>query len=110
MKRLMRGAVAVLVAAVMSGCASVVVESPAGDPIQLATTGKVTPNVKSFKKWYFFWGLVPVSETSTAQNIKESGFKVVRVVTKMSMDDFLMAFIGAAGIIPCSRTVEIWGE
>lgn len=110
MKRMLRGVVTVVVSAVLSGCASVMVESPAGEPIQLATTGKVTSKVQSFKKWYFFWGLVAVSDTSTAQNIKESGFKVVRVVTKMSADDFLMAIIGAAGIIPCSRTVEIWGE
>ncbi len=110
MKRFVRAAVAVMVGTVLSGCASIVVERPAGDSAQFATTGKVTPNVRTFKKWYFFWGLVPVSDTSTAQDIKETGFKTVRVVTKMSLDDFLMSVIGAVGIIPCSRTVEIWGE
>jgi len=110
MKRLVMIAWGVWMAAVMSGCATVKVEAPAGDPVVLASTGKKLTRMESFKKWYFLSGLLPISETSTAQDIKECGFKVVRVVTKMGVDDFIMCLLGSAQIIPCSRTVELWGE
>ena len=110
MKRLMMIGCGVWMAAVMSGCASVMVEAPAGDPVVMAQTGKKLTRVETFKKWYFLSGLLPISETSTAQDIKECGFKVVRVVTRINVDDFFMCLLGAAQIIPCSRTVEIWGE
>ncbi|MEK7477673.1 MAG: hypothetical protein AAB152_18800 [Candidatus Coatesbacteria bacterium] len=97
-------------AAVLSGCATVTVEAPAGSPVALASTGKTLTRMESFKKWYFLWGMLPVSETSTAQDIKECGYKNVRVVTKMGVDDFLMSLLGIVPVIPCSRTVEIWGE
>jgi len=110
MKRLVMIACAGWAMAVLSGCATVRVEAPAGDQVVLATTGRNLTRMESFKKWYFLWGLLPVSDTSTAQDIKECGFRAVKVVTKMGVDDFLMSLLGACPIIPCSRTVEIWGE
>lgn len=110
MKRLVLVVCGVWTVAVLSGCATVKVETPAGDPVALATTGKNLTRMESFKKWYFLWGLLPVSETSTAQDIKETGYRTVRVVTKMGVDDFIMCVLGIVPIIPCSRTVEIWGE
>ncbi len=110
MRKLAMVAFGAWTAAVMSGCAAVTVEAPAGAPVQLATPGKNLTRMESFKKWYFLWGLLPASDTSTAQDIRECGFKVVRVETKMGVDDFLMSLLGAVPLIPCSRTVEIWGE
>ncbi len=94
----------------LSGCASVLVEGPAGDPVKLAPTGRQTTKVKSFKTWYMFWGLMSLGETSTAQMIQETGFKTVRVEVKMGVDDFLMSLLGIVPFIPVSRTVEITGE
>ena len=98
------------VMAVVSGCATVTVEGPAGEPVKLANTGKVLNEVKDFKMWYMFWGLVTLGDNSTAQAIQESKFKVVRVQTQANMDDLIMNLLGIVPIIPYSRTVYIYGE
>jgi len=106
-----RNAVMVLAClGVFSGCASVLVEGPAGDPIKLAPTGRVTTKTQSFKTWYMFWGLMPLGDTSTSQMIQETGFKTVRVEVKIGVDDWIMNILGIVPVIPCSRTVEITGE
>ena len=87
-----------------------IVEGPAGDPIRLAPTGKETTKVASFKTWYLFWGLMPLGDNSTAAAVQEAKFRVVRVVTKMAADDFLLSLAGIIPIVPVSRTVEVWGE
>lgn len=93
-----------------SGCASVLVEGPAGDPIKLAPTGHVGTKIKTFSTWYMFWGLMPLGDTSTAQMIQETGFKNVRVEVKIGADDFIMGIFGIIPVIPCSRTIEITGD
>ena len=110
MNRVMRILVVAVLSASLSGCASVLVEGPAGTPITLVTTGKPTPNSRSFKVWYMFWGMMPLGDTSTAQMIHETGFKNVRVEVKMGIDDFLLSLLGAVPLIPVSRTVEIQGD
>jgi len=106
-----RNAVMVLAClGVFSGCAFVLVEGPAGDPIKLAPTGRVTTKTQSFKTWYMFWGLMPLGDTSTSQMIQETGFKTVRVEVKIGVDDWIMNILGIVPVIPCSRTVEITGE
>ena len=109
-KRVSRAVMAMVCVSMISGCASVLVEGPAGDPIKLAPTGRVTTKVKSFKTWYMFWGIMALGDTSTAQMIQETGFKSVRVEVKMGVDDFLMSLLGIVPVIPVSRTVEITGE
>ena len=108
--RLSKAVLTLVCVSLLSGCASVLVEGPAGDPIKLAPTGRVTTKVQSFKVWYMFWGLMSLGDTSTAQMIQETGFKTVRVEVKMGADDFIMAILGIVPVIPCSRTVEITGE
>lgn len=110
MKKRISCALAALLTLQLSGCASITVEAPAGAPIQLASTGKDVRKLKTFKKWYMFWGLFALGETSTAQDISDTGFKVVKVVTKMDASDFLLNLVGVVPLIPVSRTVEIWGE
>lgn len=110
MKKPVSYALAALLAFQLSGCASITVEAPAGAPIQLGSTGKNLLKVKTYKKWYLFWGLFALGETSTSQDIADSGFKVVKIVTKMDAGDFLLNLIGVVPLIPVSRTVEIWGE
>jgi hypothetical protein len=110
MKRITRAVFAVSLAFLLSGCATVVVEGPAGDPIRLASTGRATTKVASFKTWYLFWGMMPLGDNSTAAAVQEAKFKVVRVVTKIAADDFLLGLVGVIPFVPVSRTVEVWGE
>jgi len=110
MKKTISSALAAFLVLHLSGCATITMEAPAGSPIQLASTGKETRKLKTYKKWYMFWGLFALGETSTASDISDSGFKVVRIVTKMDGADFLLNMIGIIPLIPVSRTVEIWGE
>jgi hypothetical protein len=110
MKRFGKAVLTLACCAAFSGCASVLVEGPAGDPIKLAPTGRVTTKTQSFKTWYMFWGLMPLGDTSTSQMIQETGFKTVRVEVKIGVDDWIMNILGIVPVIPCSRTVEITGE
>jgi len=110
MKQTFSYVLAALIAFQLSGCASITIEAPAGAPVQIGSTGKNLHKVKTYKKWYLFWGAVALSETSTSQDIADSGFKVVKVVTKINRGDVLLSLIGIVPLIPISRTVEIWGE
>jgi hypothetical protein len=96
--------------AVVTGCATVTVEAPAGREVQLANTGKNLNEVQNFKMWYWFWGLVPLSDSSTAEAIQQAKIKVVRVQTQANLDDLLMNLLGIVPVIPYSRTVYIYGE
>jgi hypothetical protein len=110
MRKFLLCAACTAVMAVVTGCATVVVEGPAGEPVKLANTGKTLTEVKNFKMWFMFWGLVSLGDNSTAQAIQEAKFKVVRVQTQANVDDLIMTLLGVVPIIPYSRTVYIYGE
>jgi len=110
MRKFLLCAACAAVMAVVSGCATVMVEAPAGKEIRLANTGKDLPLVKDFKTWYWFWGMVSLGDNSTAQLIQESKVKVVRVQTQANLDDLIMNLLGIVPVIPYSRTVYIYGE
>ena len=110
MRKFLLCAACAAVMAVVSGCATVTVEGPAGNPVQLANTGKNLNEIKNIKMWYIFWGLVPLGDNSTAQIIQEAKIKVVRVQTQANLDDLIMNLLGIVPVIPYSRTVYIYGE
>jgi hypothetical protein len=102
--------VAAWLSVALTGCATVVVEGPAGDPVKLVPSGRVTTQTRSLKLWYMFWGLMPLSETSLSQAVQDTGFKVVRIEVRDGLDDWLFGLLGIVPFIPFSRTVYLHGE
>lgn len=111
MNRIVKSSVACLLAAAVAGCASVTVEAPAGKAVALASAGKPTPKIVDVKRWYMFWGMMPLGDSTISQDIAEAGFKSARVKVYMGLDDFLIsATVGLIPFVPVSRSIEIQGE
>lgn len=111
MKGFWRGSMACLLAATVAGCASVTVEAPAGKNVVLAAAGRPTTKVVSVKRWYMFWGMMPLGDSTISQDIAEAGFKTARVRVYMGLDDFLISMtVGLIPVVPVSRSIEIQGE
>ena len=94
----------------LAGCASVQVEGPVGDPVSLAKPAVTTSKTMQTKTWYMFWGLVPLTDTSTSQMVREAKMEVVRIKVFMGLDDMLMSLLGVVPVIPVSRSVLIEGN
>lgn len=95
---------------VSAGCWTVKVEVPAGSNVKL--TGNFEgagPTVEKFRVWYVLWGLVPISENSTAPKLQGKNLSEVSVQTQADVLDVIIGiFLGFASIN--SRTVEIRGR
>ncbi len=94
----------------MSSCASVQVEGPIGDPVKLTKPGALPSKIHHAKAWYMFWGLVPLTDTSTSQMIREAQMTEARVRVFMGLDDMFMTLLGVVPIIPVSRSILIEGN
>lgn len=94
----------------LAGCASVQIEGPVGDPVTLAKPAVPTSKAYHAKSWYMFWGLVPLTDTSTSQMIREAKMDVVRIKVFMGLDDMFMTVLGIVPVIPVSRSILIEGN
>ena len=91
------------------GCYAVRYAAPAGKEVN--TIDEVTPaRIKVEKKvWYALWGLVPLTDNSTADLIQKYNLKNVRAQSKMTVIDILIsAILGNFSIV--TLTVEVEGE
>lgn len=92
------------------GCWTVKVEVPAGSNVKL--TGNFEgagPTVEKFRIWYVLWGLVPISENSTAPKLQGKTLSEVSVQDQADVLDLVISFF--LGIVSINtRTVEIRGR
>jgi len=59
--------------------------------------------------WYALWGLIPITDNSTADLIQKYNLKNVRAESKMTILDFIIsAFTSYITIV--ALTVEVEGE
>ena len=87
-------------------CATVKVEAPSGSSIKLAP--EVSPYNYTAKKriFYVLWGLVPITDNSTASMLQGKNVTEVKVKTYTDVVDILIsAVLGNFSIV--SRTVEV---
>ncbi len=90
-------------AVVFSGCATVVVESP--KDLKLANSGEYLPTMSKKKVWFALWGLVPLTNNSTADMMGACN-EVVRVKGYIGVDDAVIGCCtGLVTIYPL--TVEV---
>jgi hypothetical protein len=102
--------IVVLAAIMLSAlnCATVLVTAPPGSDVKLLEEIAPAPSRLEYKNWYFLYGLVPISDNSTADIIAKHQFKDVRVKTYQGVVDWLISYV-TAGLI-WTNTVEIEGN
>ncbi len=104
MKRLI---VVGLALVMLCGCATIKVESPANSKVYLGTNAEQGSVVAKKHVFYALWGLLPISDNSTAMMI--SGQKEVTVKTYRDVADFLIsAVLGIVSVT--SHSVEVRSE
>ena len=95
--------------ALLAGCATVKVEAP--EPVQLAHINEHTVPKTSKKVWYLFWGLVPISDNSTADLVQAAtgGDKDVRVkiTAQYGVMDCLVSLLTLGILSSQTVTVEV---
>ncbi len=89
-------------------CATVLVTAPPGSNVKLLEEISPAPSRIQYKNWYFLFGLVPITDNSTADIIAKHQFKEVRVKTYQGVLDFVISYV-TSGII-WTNTVEIEGN
>jgi len=98
---------AILIVVFCSGCYTMKVVAPAADSV--ATLSEYQPAVfkKKVKVWYALWGLVSITDNTSARIIAENNLKEVRVTTKTEFVDSLIGiFTGIATIFPRTMIIE----
>lgn len=89
------------------GCYTMKAVGPAGRQLTtLAETDEATFK-KNIRVWYALWGLVPISNNSSAQVIQKNDLKNVRITTKHTFEDGLIGLItGLVTIMPMTMVIE----
>jgi hypothetical protein len=90
-------------------CGTVIVAAPPGKDIELLSENETGRVVTMKKCWYLLWGLVPISNNSTAPVVAEYQLKSVRVTSYYSPIDFIISFFLGFTTLH-TRTVEIEGN
>ncbi|HDM89883.1 MAG TPA: hypothetical protein ENG67_01580 [candidate division WOR-3 bacterium] len=103
-----KGVVAALIIAVfmITACATVRVEAPAGADIKLAKEASQVNYIAKKRVFYVLWGLVPVTDNSTAKMIRGKNVKEMRVLTYYDPVDVLVSYF-LSWLTIHSKTVEI---
>ena len=92
-----------------AGCATVVVEAPEGRRVPLATQDAPTEATYQKRVWYFLWGLVPLTNNSSADLVaKVPQGKKVRVKVQYSLTDVVIGiFTSLVSVVPQTVEVEV---
>ncbi|MCS7249660.1 MAG: hypothetical protein N2323_00545 [candidate division WOR-3 bacterium] len=111
-KTLLLSLIGLFLITIFSGCATVIVSAPHGEKISLLSETDLATFKTTKKVWYALWGLVPLTNNSTAPVIQQYNLESVRVKTKYDVVDYLIG-VFLNGIIPTTimtKTVEIEGN
>lgn len=92
-----------------SNCGTVLVNAPAKEDVRLMSETEASSFKTKMKCWYVLWGLVPISNNSTADIIAKHQLKNTRVKTYYSFVDFLINMVLGSFTI-YTNTVEIEGN
>jgi|YNPNPStandDraft_1061719.scaffolds.fasta_scaffold47109_3 uncharacterized protein YceK len=96
-------------ALLITNCGTVLVNAPPKDNVTLLAEADATTFKTSMKCWYVLWGLVPISNNSTADLIAKHNLKNVRAKAYYSFVDFLINMVLGTFTI-YTNTVEIEGN
>ena len=99
---------AVVCLTLLPSCGVVMVNAPPGSDVRLLPELEPAGSKVTVKNWYVLWGLVPITNNSTADVIAKNQLKNVRVKTYYSLVDGLInAVLGSFSI--WTNTVDIEG-
>ena len=91
------------------GCYAVRYVAPVGKDVK--AIDEMTPaKVKVQKKvWYALWGLIPITDNSTADLIQKYNLKNARATSKITILDFLISLV-TSNLSIVTLTIEVEGE
>ncbi len=92
-----------------TGCATVSIVGPAGQKTTLLSEPDPTTFRTTKKVWYVLWGLVPITDNSTAEIIAHYNLKDVKVRTQYDIIDWLISAV-LGGLSLHTKTVIIEGN
>jgi hypothetical protein len=98
----------IIIAFLLSSCAPVMINAPAREDVKLLSEADVATYKTTKRCWYFLWGLVPISDHSTAEIIAKHGLKNIRAKSYYSAVDFLIDCL--TGGVLTTWTVEVEGN
>ncbi len=99
----------VLITVFITNCGTILVNAPPKEDIRLLSETEPTSFKTSMRTWYVLWGLVPITNNSTADIIAKHQLKNVKVKTYYSFVDYVIAaFLG--GFTIYTKTTEIEGN
>lgn len=94
---------------VLPGCATVYVNAPPGRDVRLMAENEPMQSKQTVRAWYLLWGLVPISDNSTAKRISDHSLTGIRVKEQYGFVDVLISvFLSWTSLH--SRTVVIEGQ
>ncbi len=105
MKRLI---ILALLAGIMINCAEVMIEAPNKQNVKLLPESKTGSFSTEMKCLYLFWGLIPLTNNSTADLIAKYDMQNVKARTHYGIIDWLIGTL--TGGILTSWSVEIEGD
>ncbi|MEO0130552.1 MAG: hypothetical protein ABIK76_02530 [candidate division WOR-3 bacterium] len=108
-KTLLLSLIGLFLVSTFFGCATVIVSAPPGEKVTLLSDTDPASFKVTKKVWYAVYGLVPLTNNSTAPIIKENNLGSIRVKTKYDVVDYLISYFLSVFTIT-TRTVEIEGN
>ena len=91
------------------GCATIKIESPAGVKLHLGKNANQSPVIAKRHFFFILWGLVPVSDNSTAAMLSGKDSSEITVKTYYDIIDCLINFF-LCGTSIISKSVQVRGE
>ncbi|MCX7705836.1 MAG: hypothetical protein N2115_06220 [bacterium] len=95
----------VLIALIAVNCGTVIMSAPPREDVKLLSEADPTAFKTTMKCWYVLWGLVPISNNSTAEVIAKYQLKNVRAKTYYSFVDYLINMVLGTFSIYTNTTV-----
>lgn len=89
----------------VSGCYSAKVFAPYDSQITLADNTTPLAFKQTKRNFYVLWGLIPLSDDSTHDIIRDNGLKKVRVTNEVTVVDFFISLIVSPLSITTSTTL-----
>lgn len=93
----------------LAGCATIKVEAPRNQQIVLQSNVDSQPLVAKKMVWFALFGLVPISDNSTAQVAKDNNLKELSAKSYYSFTDYLISFFTSYVTVGV-KTLEIHGK
>lgn len=88
------------------GCTVVRVEAPVGEKIKLSSETESYNYVAKKRVFYVLWGLVPITDNSTAKMLEGKKVESVKIEAKYDIVDILInVILGHFTVV--SRTIEV---